>query len=343
MKALVLTSADHLEYLDVPEPAVGPRDVLIRVRACGICGSDVHGLDGSTGRRLPPIIMGHEAAGEVAATGSEVSTWRAGDRVTFDSTIYCGACELCLAGMVNLCPNRRVVGVACREFRQDGAFAEYVAVPEHIVHALPAGVSYVAGALVEPLSVALHAISRIGPKPDDSVVVVGAGLIGLMIIQGLRARGLSRIVAVDIDEARLEIARRLGASTTILSDESDPLAQIRAATTADGADAAFEAVGISATVSLAVESVRKGGSVVLVGNISPRVELPLQTVVTRQLTLSGSVASAGEYPECLDMIARGSVDTDALVSARRPLAEGADWFRRLRRGDGSLIKVVLEP
>ena len=142
MKALVLKQYGHLEYEDVPEPHVGPNDVLIEVRACGICGSDVHGLDGSTGRRIPPVIMGHEAAGVIAEVGSGVSGWRRGDRVTFDSTIYCGECHFCRRGMINLCDNRRVLGVSCDEYRQNGAFAEYVAVPQHILYRLPEGLTF---------------------------------------------------------------------------------------------------------------------------------------------------------------------------------------------------------
>jgi L-iditol 2-dehydrogenase len=343
MKALVLTDYNHFDYSDVPEPEVGPRDVLIRVRASGICGSDVHGMDGSSGRRLPPIIMGHEASGEVARTGPEVIGWHAGDRVTFDSTIYCGTCETCRAGLVNLCPNRRVLGVSCDEYRQHGTFAEYVAVPDHILYRLPDNVSFVAGAAVEPLAIAVHAISRTTVTPESSVVVVGAGVIGLMTIQALRARGCMRIVIVDINPARLEAAKRLGACTAIRSDRGDPLAEIRAATSPDGADVAFEAVGISVTVTLAVAALRKGGSLVLVGNVVPVVDLSLQTVVTRQLTLAGSATSAGEYPECLEMIASGRVNAAALVSAVRPLSEGQEWFRRLYRGEESLVKVVLEP
>ncbi|MBC7335058.1 MAG: alcohol dehydrogenase catalytic domain-containing protein, partial [Clostridia bacterium] len=160
MKALVLTAYKQLEIQDVPTPEPGAGEILVRVRACGICGSDVHGFDGSTGRRRPPIIMGHEASGVVAKIGDGVSRFRPGDRVTFDSTIYCGRCEFCRQGRINLCENRRVLGVSCAEYRQDGAFAEYVVVPEHIAYRLPDSVSFEQAALIEPLSVALHAVDR---------------------------------------------------------------------------------------------------------------------------------------------------------------------------------------
>ncbi|MEI7744072.1 MAG: galactitol-1-phosphate 5-dehydrogenase, partial [Chloroflexota bacterium] len=336
MKALLLTEYNRFEYTDVPEPEVGPHDVLVRVRASGICGSDIHGMDGSSGRRIPPVIMGHEASGEIARMGPGVTGWATGDRVTFDSTIYCGTCETCRSGLVNLCPTRRVIGVSCDDYRQNGTFAEYVAVPEHILYRLPDEVSFVAGAAVEPLAIAAHAISRTTVRPGDTAVVVGAGVIGLMLVSALRAIGCTNVIILDINQTRLDLALRAGASHALRSDQGDPLAAIRELTTPDGADVAFEAVGITPTIVLAVTSVRKGGAVVLVGNVSPRVEIPLQTVVTRQLSLFGTAASAGEYPACLEMIASGRVDAEALVSAVRPLAEGGEWFARLHAGDQSL-------
>jgi L-iditol 2-dehydrogenase len=159
MKALVLEAYNRLVYGDVPQPNIGPDEVLIQVKACGICGSDVHGIDGSTGRRIPPIIMGHEAAGVIQEVGVEVTAWRPGDRVTFDSTIYCGKCCFCRAGQVNLCDNRRVLGASPGHYRQNGALAHYVAVPQRILYRLPDAVSFTQAAMLEPLSVAFHAVS----------------------------------------------------------------------------------------------------------------------------------------------------------------------------------------
>src|SRR5579863_4000328 len=158
MKGLLLKQYMELEVADLPQPEIGANDVLIRVRACGICGSDVHGLDGSTGRRIPPIVMGHEAAGIVAAVGSGVNDIEVGDRVTFDSTISCGKCHYCLRGDINLCDNREVIGVSCGEYRRHGAFAEYVSVPRHIVYALPDELPFEEAAMLEAISVAMHAV-----------------------------------------------------------------------------------------------------------------------------------------------------------------------------------------
>ncbi len=342
MKALVLEAYNKLAYKDVPEPKIGPDEVLIEVKACGICGSDVHGMDGSTGRRIPPIIMGHEAAGVIRKVGDAVQGWQPGERVTFDSTIYCGECYYCRAGLVNLCDNRRVLGVSPGDYRQDGAFAEYVAVPERVLYRLPDGVSFTQAALLEPLSVAFHAVGRPRIRLGDAAVVVGAGMVGLLVVRALRLAGCGQVIAVDLDPQRLETAKTFGADVG-LDAKGDVAGQVQGLTGGRGADLAFEVVGVTPAVQTAVASVRKGGSVTLVGNLSPTVELPLQSVVTRQITLYGSCASNGEYPACIAMLAKGAVDVGPLISAVAPLSDGAEWFERLHQGEPGLMKVILEP
>lgn len=344
MKALVLEEYKRFAYRDVPDPALrGPKDVIVRVEAAAICGSDVHGMDGSTGRRRPPIIMGHEAAGEIVQAGAEVRGFQVGDRVTFDSTEYCGECWHCRRGEPNLCDDRRVLGVSCEEYRRDGAFAQYVAVPERILYPLPEGLSFVRASLTEPLAVAAHAACLSAPLPGESAAVVGAGLIGLLLIQVLRASTAGPIFALDTDPARRAQARKLGADYAL--DPSDPgsLEELRSRTGGRGADKVWEAVGITPAVAAAVDSLRKGGILTLIGNASPSIDLPLQKVVTRQLTLRGSCAIAGEYPLALDLMARGVVDVDALISAVAPLSTGAACFDRLYAREPGLLKVVLEP
>ena len=343
MKALVLEAYNQLVYKDVAAPVLLPGEVLIAVAACGICGSDIHGWDGSTGRRVPPIIMGHEAAGVIAAVGEGVCDWQAGDRVTFDSNLTCGACHYCRQGLGNLCDNRRVLGVSCVEYRKEGAFAEYVAVPASALHPLPGNLSFERAVLVEPLSIALHAVGRPKPRLGDSAVVVGAGMIGLMVVQALRAAGCGTIVSIDLMPSRLEMARQLGADAGVRADAPDLLAEVLAHTAGRGADLVFEAVGAGTALQTAVSCARKGGSLTLIGNLAPRADLPLQAVVTRELTLYGSCQSTGEYPACLELMARGAIQTDPLISAVAPLSEGAAWFERLYRGDPELIKVILKP
>jgi (R,R)-butanediol dehydrogenase/meso-butanediol dehydrogenase/diacetyl reductase/L-iditol 2-dehydrogenase len=344
MKALLMKEYKKLLFTDVPDPAIsGPRDILVRVKAAAICGSDVHGFDGSTGRRRPPLIMGHEAAGEVAETGPAVRGFRPGDRITFDSTISCGDCFYCQKGQINLCDNRKVLGVSCDEYRRDGAFAEYVLVPEHSCCLLPPALSYEEAAMTEPAGVAAHAL-RITPLDlNETAAVVGAGLIGLLLIRLLRASMPGRIIALDTDPGRRRAGLASGADAALDPADKDLPEKIRALSGGRGIDRVFEAVGASAPLETALSLVRKGGSVTLIGNISPTVALPLQTVVSRQISLLGSCAIAGEYPLVLDLIARKKLDVLSLISKTAPLSEGQLWFDKLYNREDNLLKVVLIP
>ncbi len=343
MKALVLEAYNHFVYKEVDDPVIADDEVLIRVKAVGICGSDVHGMDGSTGRRIPPVIMGHEAAGVICRTGEKVKDWKAGDRVTFDSTIYRLDDWYTRKGLYNLSDNRMVLGVSCEEYRRHGAFAGFVAVPQHVLYRIPDKVSFTQAAMVEPFAVALHALSLARPEVNDSVVVIGAGMIGLCLIQLLKIAGCGKIIAVDLEEERLGLAAQMGAEVCLTSRSPDIKEQLTGYTNGRGADQAFEAVGISATVRLAIAGVRKGGTVTLVGNLFPEVEFPLQQVVTRQIRVQGSCAICGEYAAVLDLMAAGKLKPDLLVSAEAPLQEGASWFSRLYRKEKGLIKVILKP
>jgi L-iditol 2-dehydrogenase len=343
MKALVLQEYKKFACQELPAPQPAADEVLVAVKACGICGSDVHGMDGSTGRRRPPIVMGHEAAGIIAAVGADVTGWATGDRVTFDSTIYCGECEFCRRGEINLCDHRRVLGVSCEDYRRDGAFAEFVAVPQRVLYRLPDGLSFEHAALVEPFAIALHAIRRAPVSLNDTVVVVGAGMIGLALVQALRHTGCGRLISVDVADDRLALAKKFGATNLVNSARENAAKTILDLTRDRGVDVAFEAVGITATVDLAVRSLRKGGSLALVGNVAPKIEFPLQLAVTRELSLHGSCSSRGEYPAVLDMLARGDLQPAPLISAFAPLTEGAAWFDRLYRKEPGLMKVVLHP
>lgn len=343
MKALVLSEYKRLEMADLPQPRPAADELLIRIQACGICGSDVHGYDGSTGRRLPPIVMGHEAAGIVAEVGDAVDNFSAGDRVTFDSTVYCGNCFFCRRGEINLCDRREVIGVSTPAFRRMGAFAEFVTVPARIAYRLPDSMPFAHAALIEAVSVAVHAVALTPIKLNDTAVVVGAGMIGLLTLQAARLAGAGAVFVLDVDQSRLEMARGLGATRTFNSTNPDVIAEIAEQTNGRGADVALECVGISATVKLALDSVRKGGSVTLVGNVAPTVELGLQSAVTRQIRLQGSCASSGEYPACIALMSRGEIRVEPLISAVAPLEEGAAWFERLYGREAGLLKVVLEP
>ena len=343
MKALVLKEYNQFSCEDVPVPEIGADEVLIRVKACGICGSDVHGMDGSTGRRIPPVIMGHEASGIIERVGSGVAEWSVGERVTFDSTVVTRQDFYSQKGIFNLSDYRKVLGVSCAEYRQHGAFAEFVAVPQSVLYRLPDGLSFEQAAMAEPVSVAFHAVNLIPSEINDSAIVVGCGMIGLFVVQALRIKGCGTIIAIDLDPSRLDMALKFGADHAFRADDPEIVEKVRAVTRGRGADIAVEVVGITPTVNLAINAVRKGGKIGLVGNLSPKVELPLQVVVTRQLTIYGSCASAGEYPACLDMIAGGRVKVDEMISAVVSLEDAGTWFDRLYRGDPGLMKVIVAP
>ena len=342
MKALLLSQYNHLELTDVPAPEAGPGELLVRVAACGICGSDVHGYDGSSGRRIPPIVMGHEAAGVVEAVGDGVEGFDAGDRVTFDSTVYCGECAHCRRGDVNLCDRRQVLGVSCGEYRRAGAFAEFVAVPARICYQLPDNLAFEEAALLEAVAVAIHAVSLVPLRLGGSALVIGAGTIGLLVQQALRAAGCGRVFVTDVDATRLALSTKLGATATLLSGDDLPK-RVGDLTDGTGVDIVVEAVGATQTIALAIDSVKKGGSVVLVGNITPEVNIHLQKVVSRQIRLQGSCASAGEYPRAIELVRRGEIQVKPLISAVAPLAQGPRWFDRLHAREPNLMKVVLTP
>jgi len=275
--------------------------------------------------------------------GKSVTDFRVGDRVTFDSTVYCGKCRFCRRGEINLCDNRRVLGVSCEDYNYPGAFAEYVAVPRRVLYRIPDTVSFEHAAMVEPLSIAFHAIGRTCVPLGDTAVVVGAGMIGSLVIQLLKLSGCGRVIAVDLVQEKLALAGKLGADVLLKSDEVDVPREVFRLTGGQGADLAYEVVGITPTLRTAIDSLRKGGSLTMVGNLSQSVDFPLQAAVTRQLTLFGSCSSAGEYPACLDLIAAGKVDIDSFISAVAPLSEGASWFQRLQAGEPGLMKVILRP
>lgn len=343
MKALVLEEYNKLVFKDVPIPEISDNEVLIQVKACGICGSDIHGFDGSTGRRIPPVIMGHEASGVISRTGKNVTGWKTGERVTFDSTVYPLNDWFTLRGLYNLSNNREVIGVSPGSYRRNGAFAEFLAVPEHILYRIPEKVTFEQAAMVEAAAVALHAVNTSRLQPGDKCFVTGAGTIGLLVIKLLKVSGSSSIIVTDLNKNSLVKAMKAGADFAFLPSDINLEKQIRSLTSDRGVDISFEAVGNNETVNLAINLVRKGGKVVLIGNTSPSVDLPLQKVVTGELKILGSCAIRGEYEMILDLMNSGKLKVDDQVVAVAPLKEGAEWFRKLYNKETEPGKVILIP
>ena len=342
MKALLHTKPYCLEYTDFPDPELGDDELLVRVKACGICGSDVHGFTGKTGRRIPPLIMGHEAAGVVQGIGKNARGFRKGDRVCFDSTVYCNKCAACRAGKYNRCVNRQVLGVSVPEFKRHGAFAEYVAVPWWIVAGIPDNMSFVQAALLEPVSIGMHAANRARISIGDTVVVVGAGTIGLFVLQACKLKG-ARVIICDINDFRLDVARELGAEVLVNPARSSLKQTVLKATNSRGADVAFEVVGFAQTFADAVSVTKTGGHLVAVGNLQKTAEFNLQELVARELTFTGSYASCGEFRDGIDLVASGKINVEPLISDVLPLREGPSAFDRLLKAQENLLKIVLEP
>lgn len=286
--------------------------------------------------------MGHEAAGVVMETGTQGANFKPGDRITFDSTVYCGECANCRRGEMNLCDNRQVLGVSCGDYRRNGAFAEYVVVPARIAYKLPDNLSFEEAALLEAVAVAMHAVALVEIDGESTALVIGAGTIGLLVQQALRAAGCGRVFVADLDPTRLKLSEQLGA-TRALQSGPELSKQIAELTDGNGVDVVIEAVGINATIAAAIDNVRKGGSVVMVGNVTPEVTIHLQKVVSRQLRLQGSCASCGEYPRAIELMSKGLIQVKPLITALAPLEDGPRWFERLYKGEPNLLKIVLTP
>lgn len=331
MQALNFTAINRLELQDVAPPVIERADdVIVRVRAAGVCGSDLHGYTGQTGRRHPPLVMGHEAAGEVVAVGDAVTRVKPGDRVAVYPLVYLpnpdtGRLERKLIGM-NL----------------PGAYAEYVKAPAGNLFPMPAALGYDAGSLTEPTAVAVHAVGITQIRPYDSVLVIGAGTIGLLTMQVLLLSGARQVVVSDVSDARLEVARRMGAVDVVNPSRTDFDAYVRSFTAGHGFDITFEAVGITPTVAQSVTAVKDGGKIVWIGNNQRTVEVDMQAIVTRELSVLGTYGmNERDFGRALQMLADGKIDVASLVTRRAALSEGPTLFDELLR-DPETIKCVIQ-
>lgn len=335
MKALVYTAPGRVELQNVPQPALGPHDVVIRVATSGICGSDVHGFLGKSRIRVPPAIMGHEFTGRVHDVGERVEGLSIGQRVVVQPLIGCGVCRWCRSGRPNICPRRRLLGA-----HLPGGFAEYVSVPVHAVYPLPDSLSDRAGALVEPLGNAVHMIGLGGTLLYRNIVVLGAGTLGLLAVAVARLAGAGHVIVTDTQEHRLEVARRLGAHLAL--DARDDLTERIVGETEGGADLVIEAVGITATRRQAIAVAAPGATVVLLGNAEGESELPVNDAVNRELALRGSYSCTDdEFRRAIAILADGRIETDSWIEMTE-IDRGQEYFERLVVGGNALIKVMFQ-
>lgn len=339
MKALIYNGPGEMEYTFIEfSNTPNQTEVLIAVRACCICGSDLHVYKNGGSGRIPPMIMGHEFAGVVQSVGADVATFRVGDRVTVQPVCFCGECHYCMQGRTNLCERKQLYGVK----DLNGAMAEYICVDQKQVLPLPDDLSFIHAAMIEPLAVAYEAVNRAGNIKGKSAVVVGAGPIGLLIQQILRLRGASSVFVIDINEHRLKLSRQLGADDTLNPQLHDVNQWILKQTSQQGADIAFEAVGFSQTVQAAMSCLTKGGRCVWVGNAQQMIELDMKEVVLRELEILGTYAyTNSSFAKALNFLSEQPIELNALISATVPLSDGVDAFKKLANNTNNMIKTVL--
>lgn len=347
MKAAVIHREDNtktLRYQDVPEPDVPAGHCLVRVEVAGVCGSDLSGyLDGPGTARDQDLIMSHEIAGVVAEVAPDVTDVAVGTRVTVDPQVTCGECEQCREGLISICANKRVLGSSLRGFVH-GGFAEYVVVAANRVHELPDGVSAAAGALVEPLSNALHVIDRHHFRMGDTVVVLGCGTLGLMLVQSVKLTGVGTVIATDTNPVRLELARKLGADVTVDVTTDSLETVVDRVTDGRGADVAIEAVGITSTYQQAIHVVRRRGAVMFFGAAAKTAEVPLYPILHKELTLIGCTGGNSRDTEnAIRLIREQKVDVMSLVTSTFPLSEAAEALAHTARPETNSIKTQLVP
>ncbi len=324
---------------DAPKPRIKRGEALIRVRAVGICGSELHVYEGISKRRVPPLVMGHEFSGEVAEVEDGAAGIQKGDRVAVEPIIRCGTCEQCARGRSNICSNMRLMGL-----HMTGAFAEYVAVPAEKCYKIPDNVSFEEGSTAEPLSVGLHAVNRASIGLGDAVVVLGAGVIGLMSVQAAKIAGAAKVLVTDLFDYRLKLARKLGADAVINVKEEDPVKVVMELTDGKGVDAILEAVGIQKTMQQAMTMVKKGGVVTAIGMLAKTMELEMLDAVVRETELKGSYGyTPGEFKSALGLIGAGRVDVKSLITHVFPLRDIVKGFEALSEKKEGVVKVVIKP
>ncbi|MDH7483688.1 MAG: galactitol-1-phosphate 5-dehydrogenase [Spirochaetales bacterium] len=340
MNALVYYGPRDIRYEEVPTPQPGPGQVLVRVKAVSICGSDLAGYKAVSAMRKPPLIMGHEFSGQVAALGEGVHGIQPGDRVGVVTNLYCGTCKNCRDGLSNVCDYRYIIGTTMKAGSYNGAMAEYVVAPAEKLMLLPDSVSYEECALVEPLSISLRAVKHAGRLDGKIAAVFGVGPIGLMGVMCLKIFGASRIIAIDVMENRLKMARECGATDTINSND-DVESIIRTMTDDTGVDVVFDAAGVPQTVNRAIEIARNGGTILMVGMASPTFEIEYKHAVVKELRLQSSYMYTTEMHEGLQLIIDGKLDVKKMITGRYPMSEGPRIFEELASGKAQDVKVIL--
>ncbi len=337
MKALQLSEIGKMQVVDLPDPTPGPGDVVIRIVATGICGSDIHGFTGENGRRVPGQVMGHESAGVIEALGNDVHGLQVGAPVTFNPVIVPEEDLAEFEGREQMCPRKTVIGVAPTF---TSSFAQQIVVPVRNVIPLPEGMPLALGALVEPLAVATHAVRRAGVTPEDAVLVTGGGPIGQSVVLALQMAGVTNIAVTEMSAIRRELVQTLGA-VALPADDPDVASHVHEAL-GGPADVAIDAVGVEATLHLALTSTHAGSTVCLVGMGLPDVSLKAFEISTQERSLVGSfVYTAQDFRDAAARIGDEPDKAQRLISREVPLAEGPTAFSELAYGENPAGKVLV--
>lgn len=342
MKAAYLTETNRIEIREADIPAIGDGDVLVRVKHTGICGSDLHFYEhGRIGDFVVefPFILGHEAGGEIVETGCGVSGLKVGDRVAVEPGIPCGICEYCREGKYNLCPDVRFWAAP----PVDGCLREYVSFPARMCFKIPDSMTTLEAAMLEPLSVGLHAVSRSGYRMGDTAVVLGCGCIGLCTTLALKAAGVTDVIVVDVVDARLEQAKQLGATAVVNAAQEDVKEAVLSLTKGKGADLAFETAGAKPTIRSTVYLVKRGGTVVMVGmGADAIVEYDMGALVFNEITIRSVFRYRNLYPAAVKLVSSGAIDVKGVVSDIFPFAECDKAFRECVEHKNTIVKGSIE-
>lgn len=338
MKAVVYTADNVLEYKDVPDVSPKAGEVKIQVKATGICGSDIHGYQGISGRRIAPMIMGHEFAGIISEVGEGVQNFQVGDRVSVYPVDFCGECEMCKAENYPLCKHKRQFGV----LDVDGAFAQYICVPEKCCFRLTDNTPYTIGSMMEPLAVGYRAVQKAGALQGKTVFISGTGTIGLMAIASAALQHPAKIIVADLVDSRLEYAKKMGAIVVVNPGKEDLDAVIQRETDGKGVDVALEAVGIGATINQTISALGQGGTAVWIGMNRPSADIDIMSVVTKELTVIGSfLYGYREFGEVVDLVNQGKLDLSPMISREEPLEKCPEMFHLLATNPGDNIKIII--
>jgi 2-desacetyl-2-hydroxyethyl bacteriochlorophyllide A dehydrogenase len=341
MKALVYFGPYDIRYTDVETPEPQSEEVLIKVKAVSICGSDLSGYKGESAMRVPPLIMGHEFSGEIAKLGEGVRGFAIGDRVVAVTNLFCGCCAHCENGLTNVCDNRKIIGTTMPAGSYHGAMADYVVAPAEKMVLLPGHLSFNEAALIEPLAISLRAVKHAGNLTGKTVAVYGAGPIGLLAIQCIKNAGAERIVAIEhCNDTRLEMAIKCGA-TDILNEKDDILARTREITNRAGVDVVFDAVGVPATVNGGVDIVRNGGTIIWIGLAAPKVEFDYKHAVCKEITFQSTYMYTTEMDESLELLKSRKINAAQIITGIYPMREGAKIFGEIAQCITKDIKIIL--